>query len=714
MNPHDSVPWYKKALRWSQVNLVETDPVSCDVSTWVEYWRKTHVQGVIVNAGGLVAFYPSSDSLQYTAKDLGDRDLFGEFVEAAKAEGLAVLARMDTNKAFKNVYTEHPEWFVIDAEGVSCGEKNNFIPCINGPFHTDYVPGLLKEIIDRYHPDGFADNNWVSSTRLTGGTICHCEHCQKAFKADYGLDLPVKPDPDAMTYKKWVKWNYEIRVRYWEFLQAYVRETGGPDCVWTGMMHVDPVEARYYFHDLKAIGERSDFLLLDHQGRYNRDGMSANSMAGKIIHDLAGWDKTTACCMATYVSDTNRFRHACNPPEETRLWMLEGINGGLSPWVHHIGGAQFDRRQNDIVLPVMKWHRDHDQYLQNLEPVVNVGLVWSGDNIEFYGLDKMRDRFSYQWNGFKRALIRKRIPFKPIHADHIKREAADLDVLILPNLAAMSDDQCQSVVEFVEAGGSLVMTGMTATLNEWGDKRQAYPLKKITGIEQIEMPADWERIGRTDVFASVESHNYMWINNHQHPVLKGFDNTDILPFGGVASDIKTDGSLQTLAAFVPPSPFYPPELSWLKKAHTDRPVILAGEHRSGGRIVYFSSDIDRCYGRGNLPDHGDLLANAIEWGLKDTVHWTIQGPGLLDCNLYRQANRLILQIVNLSGQDQTSGFVEEHFPVGPLDISIQAGDLKLQSAYLTVADKPVKLETDDTWTRISIERVVDHEMVIIE
>ena len=48
-----------------------------------------------------------------------------------------------------------------------------------------------------------------------------------------------------------------------------------------------------------------------------------------------------------------------------------------------------------------------------------------------------------------KALIRARIPFVPVHAGHIEREGKDLALIILPNLAAMSDPQVESVRRFV-------------------------------------------------------------------------------------------------------------------------------------------------------------------------------------------------------------------------------------------------------------------------
>jgi hypothetical protein len=71
-------PWYLRTYRWGQTNITEQDPVQYDIPWWREFWKRTEVQGVIINAGGIVAYYPSKFPLQYRAQFLNGRDLYGE------------------------------------------------------------------------------------------------------------------------------------------------------------------------------------------------------------------------------------------------------------------------------------------------------------------------------------------------------------------------------------------------------------------------------------------------------------------------------------------------------------------------------------------------------------------------------------------------------------------------------------------------------------
>src|SRR4051794_10133837 len=75
-SPRVAEPWYRRTLRWGQTNISEADAASYDIGWWRTYWRQTRVQGVIINAGGIVAYYPSRNPLQYRPNSLGGRDLF--------------------------------------------------------------------------------------------------------------------------------------------------------------------------------------------------------------------------------------------------------------------------------------------------------------------------------------------------------------------------------------------------------------------------------------------------------------------------------------------------------------------------------------------------------------------------------------------------------------------------------------------------------------
>ena len=86
-----------------------------------------------------------------------------------------------------------------------------------------------------------------------------------------------------------------------------------------------------------------------------------------------------------YQSGPGYYRVASKPAPEARMWMIDGIAGGIQPWWHYVAAYHEDRRMYNTPGPVMRWHKQNEQYLLNRTPVASVGLVWSQRSTDFYG-----------------------------------------------------------------------------------------------------------------------------------------------------------------------------------------------------------------------------------------------------------------------------------------------------------------------------------------
>jgi hypothetical protein len=409
------------------------------------------------------------------------------------------------------------------------------------------------------------------------------------------------------------------------------------------------------------------------------------------------------------------------------MWMVEGVAGGIAPWWHHVGGYQEDRRQFQVTTPFFQWHAKHQQYLTDREPIAAVGVVYSERNFEWYGRDDGNSLALAPYNGMIQALIRARIPYIAVHADNIERDAAQLSLLILPNLAAMSNAQVESVRQFVRKGGSLLATDETSLYDEYGDRRSDFALSDILGAQ-----FSGKRVGPRS--SSSSDHSYLRLTpdvgqdadgpKHgdepaksvaRHPVLRGFEETNILSFGGVLQEVKPANDATVLLTFVPPFPTNPPENSWMRTPRTEIPGLIVRE-QAGTRIVYLPADVDRRYELGNNPDHGDLLKNAVRWAAKDTIPLEVKGPGLIDCHLYRQKDGVVLHLVNLTSAGTWRSPVEELIPVGPLTVRVKVPkEVSWKRLALTVsAETASPVRQHDGWVQFEVKSVLDHEMAVLE
>lgn len=700
-------PWYRRALRWGQTNITERDPVRYDIPWWREYWKRTSIQGVIINAGGIVAYYPSKFPLQHRAEFLNGRDLYGELVNAARAEGLAVVARMDSNRTAEDFFKAHGDWFARQKSGEPYRAADKYVTCVNSPYYDEYLPDVLREIIDRSHPDGFADNSWSGLPR---DSICYCENCARKFREQAGSTLPDRKDWNSRIYRKWIEWNYKRRLEVWDLNNRTTKAAGGPHCIWMGMNSGSVTSESHSFRDLKEICARSEMLLLDHQSRTETTGFQQNGDAGKLVHGLLGWDKLAPESMALYQAPSRAgqmsFRLASKPPLEAQMWMFEGIAGGIQPWWHHVGAHHEDRRAYHTAEPVFRWHKEHERYLINRQPVAAVGVVWSQRNTDYFGRDETAVLVDLPYRGMTEALIQARIPYLPVNADHIARDAAQFKALVLPNVGALSDSQCASIRDFVKKGGALVATGATSLYDEWGDSRQDFALAELFGAH-----APAPDFGRRGAGQSV--HSYLRITPELRkrvgPVLHGFDETEILPFGGTLGNMRLDPGVTVPLTFIPPFPVYPPETAWMRTPKTDIPALVLN-----GRTAYLAADIDSRYGRDNLADHARLLANLVHWAVGDAMPLEVRGPGFIDCHLYRQNAHLILHLVNLSNEAAWRAPIEEWIPVGPLHVKVKLPErVHAASARGLVSAAAMPLRVSSGWASFEVKSIRDHEVVVI-
>lgn len=722
-------PWFKSTLRWAQTNLVEIDPRRYDNKFWREHWKRTKVQGVIINAGGIVAYYPSKFTLHHRAFDVERRDLYGEIVADARQAGLTVVARMDSNRVSDAFYRAHPDWICLDKNGRPYRQAEKYVTCINSAYYWDYLPAVMEEVIERSSPDGLTDNSWAGLPRKS---ICYCRNCRDQFDKHSGMDLPRGADWEDESYRRWVSWNFERRTDLFRFNNTVTRKAGGPDCAWSGMISGDVLNNSNRFIDLQSILPMASIVMLDHQRRSAKNGFDQNTEAGKRLHGLAGWDKLIPESMPQYQLGAPTFRHASMPKAEVRLWSTAGFAGGIQPWWHHISSCHDDRRQYTTAEPIFNWHQAHEAILIDREPVADVGIVWSQENHDYFGRDAAEQRTLDPYRGCIRALDRAGLTALPVHTSQLS-SASRFKVLILPNVGALDDDAVAAVQSFAQAGGSVIATGQTSLADGQGNKRADYALGDLFGVHvkpggrvfggegepnvDIETHARHTYIRlapelRADVYGPIDP-DAPEADGERHPILRGLEDADSLPFGGYLQEVTLDDDVEVVATFIPDFPIFPPETSWMREPRTNMPAIVARDGHAGGKLMWFIADIDRCYARDQQFEHAQLLANAVRYALDDQpVVSVMGGHGFITANLYRQDGRHILHLNNRLISAPVPGRQNELIELGPVEVTFLP-ETSADNVELTVAGRAVPVTREGNLVRFTVDKVSDHEVAVI-
>jgi len=190
----------------------------------------------------------------------------------------------------------------------------------------------------------------------------------------------------------------------------------------------------------------------------------------------------------------------------------------------------------------------------------------------------------------------------------------------------MSASQIEAVKHFVERGGGLIATGDASRCNESGEPQSDFALADLFGAHVINADSTSRRRAmetlhtylrltpelRTRVYGP-KAGNEPAANGERHPALAGFDETDILAFGGTLESLRVDSDATILATFIPAFPVFPPESVWMRQPRTEIPGLIVNEVGGHGRVAFLPADLDRRFGRDNLPDHANLLANLVRW-----------------------------------------------------------------------------------------------------
>jgi hypothetical protein len=313
-------------------------------------------------------------------------------------------------------------------------------------------------------------------------------------------------------------------------------------------------------------------------------------------------------------------------------------------------------------------------------------------------------------------------------------------VLVLPNVGALSDAQVATLRRFVERGGSLVATGDTSRCVEWGRPSEDFALAVLFGCRKpgnARASADQARGagGRTDAaFApSPGGHTYLRLSpelrarvdgpeigdepapsGSRHPVLAGFEETDILAFGGALAPLEVAPGAVVPLTFVPPFPTYPPETAWMRQPVTDIPGLILSEH-GPSRVAYLAADIDRRYAIEHLPDHARLLANIVRWASGSPGPLSVEGTGLIDCHVYEQPGRLILHLVNLTSEATWRAPLVDLIRVGPFTVRLRlTAGLSRPGARLLVSGGQPRVTVDGGFATFRVDSILDHEIVVLE
>lgn len=680
-------------MRWAQLTLVEDDPGKFDAGFWLDYFRSTRSDAVCLSGGGCVAYYPTEIRLHHRSRWLGNRDVLGELITGCRKLGMVVIVRTDPHATYDDVRAAHPDWIAVNAEGNPrrhWASPEMWVTCGLGPYNFEFMTEVKREIMSRYRVDGVFINRW------DGSGMCYCEHCRANFRAAAGHDLPRTSDPQDPARRAYHLWRQQRLFDLWQTWDRAVREINPDACVIpnTGGGATSTL-------DMKQIGERAPMLMADRQARRGLMAPWAIGMNAKEYRAALG-TKPIVGIFSVGVEEPYRWKDSVQGPDEIRLWVADLVANGMRPWFTKFGGVLHDERWLEPVESIYRRLAGWEVYLRNERPLAQVGLIYSQQTAWYVG-NRVEDHIK----GWYQALIEARIPFEMVHDRMLAAaEVEQFKTLIVPNVVALSDDQCRHLRSFVERGGGLIATHETSLCDEWGVRRGNFGLADLFGVDYA---------GRVE--ARMQN-AYLRLEHEaagRHPLLSGLEDAPRIIHG--TSRVEVTPRVDSYAApltLIPSYPDLPMEMVYPRVTKTSVPQVFPREF-GAGRVVYFPWDIDRTFWEVLSIDHGKLLRNAVVWAGNEEPPVTVAGPGILDVTVWRQRHSLTVHLVNLTNPMMMKGPVRELIPVGEQRVRIRLPDgLKARKVRLLAAGKLSKFRRDGRHVVVTVPSVLDHEVVAID
>jgi hypothetical protein len=674
----DHRPWYATMRRCGQTNFNERDPTELDIHWWIDYWSSLKLDALLLNAGGIMAFYPSKIPYHHRSQFLGDRDLFGDFAKAAKAANIRVVARLDCNYVYEEAYRAHPEWIEQTSAGKPVVNSESpwlYKTCMYSPYFTEQMPAIIREINSFYDVDGFFTNGWPSTGKPPE---CHCAECRK-------LADPATPEGHqqhlARVLEIWKLWDSTAKQKKWD--SVYVGNLGG------GIRAVT---------DLKEIAEVAGWFNADHQGRSGTTPIWDCAQQGRVAQAVMK-GRTITNVTGSYANTSPLWRHTSKAALEATMWMAQTTASGMTPWYHWLGGKPEDHRWEKTGRDFFKWLAANEPHFINNRSIATLGVVFAQRTNAFYSPPDGHDPTEFL-QGMYKALLDGRFLFDFVHEDDLGPETlAKYEALILPNTALLSSVQCAQLRDYAGRGGSLLATFETGFYDERSTSHPEWPLSDLFSAAVV-----GKRIGPNGnaAYARVE---------RDHPILVGFENTKLLPFAEYYVPLKP--VRDAILTVLPPYPAYPPEMVYPRTERTDQPAVVLRQQGTS-RLVYFPGDISRAYWRSQNPDLSRLLVNSIRWMTNEAAPVSMTGEGMAEVFAWKTQPGFALHVLNYNNPEMLRGWFTQAYPLGPQKVrmSLPSG-AGISNVKLLRAGKDVPFSKNGQTVEFIIPGITDYEVAAL-
>ena len=655
---------------------------------------------------------------------IGDADLLDQFVTEAHRRGVKAIAYLNLHWYPDEFGAAHSDWEQRTSDGRSIGQVRPLYGkgtsfCVNSPWR-DWSFDLIREV-GRYDIDGvFLDGPVVFPD------CCFCASCREKFQARFGGEIPETEDWDDPRWKQFVRFRQNSMEDYLRDARATLKSIK-PDAIlylnsgnWNSDWRVPrDIQRLVDYQDITGVEaffsrplERQKFLYY-------------TSASAKYVESVG---KPSTIFFTTWQSPWENF---VNSPTEIKLLVAEVVANGSNPWVIVLDETL--ERFPNALEPIREMYgfvEQHEEFYAHTESKANVAL-WSSMQTKFFycsrqeelyrdigtgkeedlqidlgtgeakidwkvGKERSEEQALQSFQGFFDVLTRAHIPFDLIVDRNITSNGlSKYDVLVMPNVACLSEEQAEAIREFVKNGGGLIADFETSLYDEEGAPRGKFLLE------------DLFRVAPPEGMFAMSNYDSMVVKE-RHDVTAFSNAGEYIPRPSCA--LKTSASEDTCVPIKVMEPL--DYVITSLKGECPYPGLVVSSYGKG-KVIYSPAALGGHYYEQRMIPHQKLIESSVRWLLGDRGLVEMDAPATVEVVLRTQQEkgRTLIHLINLTGEMQRP--MERVIPLNEIAVKVKVADAKRVVALVQKEDIPFQTH-DEGWTSFTLPKLELYEVVVIE